>query len=65
MDWNQIEGNWKQFKGKVKEKWSDLTDDEIGQMDGSREQFEGRLQEKYGENKEAIKKSVSDWLNSL
>lgn len=65
MDWNQVEGNWKQFKGKIKETWADLTDDDIGMIDGSREQLEGKLQERYGESKDSIKKKVSDWLNSL
>ena len=41
MDWDRIEGNWKQFTGKVKEKWGDLTDDEIAQTNGKREQLEG------------------------
>lgn len=65
MDWNRIEGNWKQFKGKIKEKWGDLTDDEIDKMEGSREQFEGKIQEKYGLAKDQAKRNVDDWLNTL
>lgn len=48
--WNQIEGNWNQFKGAVKERWNDLTDDEIEQMEGRRDRVVGKIQERYGEN---------------
>ena len=65
MDWNRVEGNWKQFKGKIKEKWGELTDDEIDKMEGSREQFEGKIQEKYGIGKDQAKRNVDDWLNNL
>ena len=41
MDWNRIEGNWKQTAGKIKEKWGKLTDDDLTQISGKREQFEG------------------------
>ena len=42
MDWNRIEGNWKQTKGKVKEKWGKLTDDDLTQVNGRRDQLEGQ-----------------------
>lgn len=48
MDWNRIEGNWKQFKGKIKEQWGRLTDDDLDRIAGNREQLEGRIQELYG-----------------
>ena len=44
MDWNRIEGNWKQAKGKIKEKWGQLTDDDLNQVNGKRDQLEGRIQ---------------------
>lgn len=65
MDWNRIEGNWKQFKGKIKEKWSDLTDDEVEKMEGKREQLEGKIQEHYGIGKDMVRKDVDDWLKTL
>ena len=43
MDWNRVEGNWKQFKGNVKEKWGKLTDDDIDVIEGKREQLEGKI----------------------
>jgi uncharacterized protein YjbJ (UPF0337 family) len=47
MDWNRVEGNWKQFKGKAKEKWGKLTDDDLNVIEGRREQLEGKLQQRY------------------
>src|SRR5271169_5749098 len=48
MNWDRVQGNWKQFTGKVKEQWGQLTDDDLSQIDGNREQLEGRLQARYG-----------------
>ena len=48
MDWNRIEGNWKQTTGKIKEKWGKLTEDDLTQISGKREQLEGKIQECYG-----------------
>jgi uncharacterized protein YjbJ (UPF0337 family) len=64
MDWNRIEGNWKQTKGKIKEKWGQLTDDDLGQIDGKREQLEGKLQQRYGLAKDLARKDVDDWLKA-
>ncbi|OYR23909.1 csbD-like family protein [Brucella pseudogrignonensis] len=64
MDWDRVEGNWKQFKGKVKEKWGDLTDDDLDKINGKREQLEGKIQERYGIEKDAVRKDVDDWYNS-
>jgi len=65
MEWNQIEGNWKQAKGKIKEKWGDLTDDDLTRIQGKRDQFEGELQKRYGKSKEAVSKDIDDWLKTL
>jgi uncharacterized protein YjbJ (UPF0337 family) len=62
MDWNRIEGNWKQLKGKIKEQWGQLTDDELDQIAGRREQLEGKIQERYGLTKDAAHKEVDDWI---
>jgi uncharacterized protein YjbJ (UPF0337 family) len=48
MDWNRVEGNWKDMKGKIKEKWGKLTDDDLTVINGKREQLEGRIQQRYG-----------------
>ncbi|WP_196259972.1 CsbD family protein [Pelagibacterium limicola] len=65
MDWNRVEGNWKQFTGKVKEQWGKLTDDEIDQINGNREQLEGKIQERYGKAKDDVKREVDEWHNRL
>jgi uncharacterized protein YjbJ (UPF0337 family) len=65
MDWDRIEGNWKQFTGKVKEKWGKLTDDEIAQTNGNREQLEGKIQARYGVAKDQVRKEVDDWLSRM
>ena len=62
MNWDRVEGNWKQLTGKVKEKWGKLTDDDLAQINGSREQLEGKLQARYGYAKDQVKKDVDDWL---
>ena len=63
MNWDRVQGNWKQFSGKVKEKWGQLTDDDLTQIDGNREQLEGKIQARYGYAKDQVKKEVDDWLN--
>jgi uncharacterized protein YjbJ (UPF0337 family) len=65
MNWDRIQGNWKQFSGKVKEKWGDLTDDEIAQVNGNREQLEGILQKRYGYAKDQAKQELDRWSDSL
>jgi uncharacterized protein YjbJ (UPF0337 family) len=65
MNWDRIEGDWKQFVGKVKEKWAKLTDDDLAQINGKREQLEGKIQERYGHAKDQVKKDIDDWRHSL
>ena len=61
MNWDIVEGNWKQFKGKVKTQWGKLTDDQLDVIAGKREQLAGKIQETYGVTKEAAEKQVADW----
>jgi uncharacterized protein YjbJ (UPF0337 family) len=61
MDWDRIEGNWKQIKGQVKEKWGKLTDDDLDVIAGHRDQLEGKIQERYGLAKDEVRKEVDDW----
>jgi uncharacterized protein YjbJ (UPF0337 family) len=63
MNWDQIEGKWKQLTGSIKAKWGDLTDDEITEIEGNREKLEGKLQEKYGRSKEQAQAEVDEWLS--
>jgi uncharacterized protein YjbJ (UPF0337 family) len=61
MDWNRVEGNWKQMKGKVKEQWGKLTDDDLDVINGKRDQLEGKIQERYGIAKDQVKSDVDTW----
>jgi uncharacterized protein YjbJ (UPF0337 family) len=60
MDWNRVEGNWKQTKGKVKEKWGQLTDDDLQISGGNVDQLVGRIQQKTGVGREQIEKFLND-----
>lgn len=62
MNWDQVEGKWKQLRGGVKEKWGKLTDDDLDQIAGKRDQFVGRLQERYGTAKEEAQRQADQWL---
>jgi len=58
-------GNWKQIKGKIKEKWGDFTDDELDMLEGKRDQFIGKLQEKYGWTRERAEREYADFEGSV
>lgn len=64
MNWDTIKGNWKQFKGKVREKWGQLTDDEVEQISGQKDQLVGKLQEKYGYAKDQAEREADDFCRS-
>lgn len=61
MNKDEIGGNWKQLKGKAKEKWGKLTDDDMTVIEGKRDQLVGKIQERYGYAKDQAEKEVSDW----
>tara|TARA_R110002012_G_scaffold316607_1_gene531763 strand:+ start:1530 stop:1727 length:198 start_codon:yes stop_codon:yes gene_type:complete len=65
MNWDIVQGKWKQFKGSAKEKWGDLTDDELDQAAGQRDQLVGKIQEKYGVTKDEAEKQVDEWSSKL
>ena len=60
MDWNIVEGNWKQFKGKVKAQWGKLTDDHLDVIAGKRDQLAGTIQESYGVTKDEAEKQIKN-----
>lgn len=64
MNWDQIEGKWKQAAGKVREKWGKLTDDDLTVINGRRDQLVGKIQERYGLAKEAAEKQVDEFVRS-
>jgi len=60
-----LKGQWKQIRGKAKEWWGNLTDDDLDTIDGRREQLVGKLQEKYGYTKEKAAHDINDRLKEL
>ena len=65
MNWDQLEGKWKQYKGHVKEKWGKLTDDDLDVVGGKRQQLVGKIQEHYGLAKNAAEKQVDEFVTAL
>jgi uncharacterized protein YjbJ (UPF0337 family) len=61
MNWDQIEGKWKQFKGSVKQQWGKITDDDLDYIAGTRDKFVGKLQERYGLAKEDAERAADKW----
>ncbi len=61
MNWDQIQGQWKQMMGNVKRHWGKLTDDDVQVVEGNRERLVGKIQERYGVTKEEAEKQVDDW----
>ncbi|WP_265501321.1 CsbD family protein [Paracoccus beibuensis] len=62
MNWDIIQGKWKQLQGAAKEKWGELTDDELDQVDGNKDRLAGKLQEKYGWTKEEADQQINDYF---
>jgi uncharacterized protein YjbJ (UPF0337 family) len=64
MNWDLIEGKWKQSMGKVKVKWGKLTDDDVTAVNGKRDQLVGKIQERYGLARDAAEKQVDEFIQS-
>ena len=64
MNWDQLEGSWKQFRGSVREKWGKLTDDDLDVIAGKRDKLAGQLQKQYGFTKEKAEKEIDEFLSS-
>lgn len=65
MNWDQVEGKWKQYKGQVKEQWGKLTDDDIVAIDGKRQQLVGKIQERYGIAKDMAEEQADEFVEAL
>ena len=61
MNWDTVKGNWMQAKGKVKEQWGKLTDDDLTRIEGSRDRLLGKIQERYGLAKDAAERELKEW----
>ena len=62
---NRVEGNWKVVKGKVKEQWGRLTEDDLEIINGRRDQLAGKIQQRYGIARDEAQKAVKDWFDSF
>ena len=65
MNSDRLEGNWKQIKGKVKERWGRLTDDDLDVINGRKDQLIGVIQEQYGKSREDAEREVNTYFDSL
>ncbi|MDX2199004.1 MAG: CsbD family protein [Phycisphaerae bacterium] len=61
MNWDQIAGDWKTFRGKVQEQWGKLTNDDLDVISGQRDQLVGRIQKTYGVEKEVAERQVREF----
>jgi uncharacterized protein YjbJ (UPF0337 family) len=64
MNWDIAKGNWKEFKGKVREQWGKLTDDDVDVIAGKRDQLLGRIQKRYGVAKDEAERQVEAFEDS-
>lgn len=65
MNWDQIEGRWKQIAGGVKREWGRLTEDDVKAVDGQRDKLIGLIQEAYGVEREEADRQIRNWFNRL
>lgn len=65
MNWDQIEGNWKRVRGRVRERWGKLTDDDLDVIRGKRDQLVGAVQKRYGVAREEASRTVEEWRKKL
>jgi uncharacterized protein YjbJ (UPF0337 family) len=65
MNWDQIEGKWKQFSGSAREKWGKLTDSDWQTIAGKKDQLVGRIQERYGLAKDEADREADEWARTL
>ncbi len=65
MNWDQIEGNWMQIKGRARAQWGELTDNDLDQIEGRREQLLGKIQERYGIERKEAERQIDEWLRNF
>jgi uncharacterized protein YjbJ (UPF0337 family) len=65
MNWDRVEGNWKEFKGKAQQKWGKLTNDDLDIIEGKRQELSGRLQRHYGYAKDESEREIDAWLRDV
>ena len=63
MNWDRIKGSWTEYKGKAKQQWGKLTDDDLDVIDGKREELAGKIQNRYGIAKDEAERQIDEWQN--
>lgn len=64
MNWDQVQGNWRQLKGRAQAKWGEITNDTWDRIEGRREELVGVIQEQYGKSREEAEREVDDWAST-
>ena len=65
MNWDRVEGNWKEFKGKAQQQWGKLTNDDLDRVEGRRVELVGKIQERYGIAKDEAERQVDAWIRNM
>lgn len=65
MNWDLVEGKWKELKGSVRSKWGKLTDDDLENVAGKKEQLIGRIQQRYGMQRDKAEAEVDSWISGI
>ena len=65
MNWDTVEGKWRELKGQVRTKWGKLTDDDLDVINGRKDTLVGRLQQRYGYNKDRAEREIDDFLRTI
>ena len=65
MNWEQIKGNWMQFRGSAKQRWADLTEDDLAKIDGKRDELAGRIVERYGVARDEAERQIDAWIKQI
>jgi len=65
MNWDRIEGNWKQFRGRAQQHWGKLTNDDLDVVEGRRQELVGKIQERYGIARDEAERQVDTWIRNM
>jgi len=63
MNWDRVEGNWKQLQGRVQQQWGKLTNDDLAQIEGKQTELVGKIQNRYGIARDEAQRQVNDWYD--
>lgn len=64
MNWDIVEGKWNEYKGKAKQQWGELTNDDLDKVEGRRDELAGKIQARYGKTRDEAEREIDGWLNN-